>query len=379
MAVEVRLLGAVELVVDGTAAGPAGVRPRAVLAVLAASGDTPVPGDRLAEAVYSDTGRPATRTTVQVHVHTVRQALGKHGALLRHTPAGYLLTGAVVDVRAAEDAVALARAADRAGDATGAAFGYRQALSLWRGQFCADLPDHAALDPARALYAELRWEAVEARVAADLRAGSATQLVHELEGLVADNPLRERLWGHLMAALYLAGRQSDALDRYRQARRVLADEAGVDPGSALRDLERAVLAHAGTATVLRVVAPGPPSSGRPMLTWVDGTGRARVRELPAAGRVLIGRDAAAEVALHHDGAVSREHAAITVVGGRAVVADLGSRNGTFHNGRRLTGEVLVRPGDLIRCGDTVVAITAGPTGAVDGTTTRDGDHRDPIE
>ncbi|WP_158634502.1 BTAD domain-containing putative transcriptional regulator [Amycolatopsis sp. WAC 01375] len=368
--VEVRLLGPVELVVDGVSATPGGLRPRAVLAVLAASGEAPVNAARLAEAIYSDTGKPASRATVQVHVHNLRQNLGAHGGSLLHGPAGYRLLGVRADIREAEDAIGRARAAERARDTGGAAAGYRRALEVWRGPFCADLPDHTAFDPARALYAEMRWEALEARIAADLRAGDVPGLVRELEDLVSEHPLRERFWGQLMVALYQDGRQAEALDRFRQARRILAEEAGVDPGPALRELERAVLAHAGTATLLRVAAPGAAGAGRPALTWVDGSGRARLRELPVLGRLAIGRDASADVALRHDGAVSRDHAEITVGESGAVLVDLGSRNGTFHNGERVAGPVPLAPGDVVRCGDTVLAVTSGGAAVspVDGTT-----------
>ncbi|MGC7098145.1 BTAD domain-containing putative transcriptional regulator [Amycolatopsis lurida] len=366
--VEVRLLGSVELVVDGVPATPGGPRPRAVLAVLAASGGAPVSADRLAEAVYSDTGRPAARATVQVHVHHLRQTLGPHGTALRHGPGGYHLTGVRADVRAVEDAIGRARAADQAGDLQAAAAGYRQALDLWRGAFCSDLPDHVALDPARRLYAEMRWEALEARIAIDLRAGGAPGLARELEGLVAEQPLRERFWGQLMVALYQEGRQAEALDRYRQARQVLAEQAGVDPGPALRELERAVLAHAGTATLLRVAVPGAEPTGRPMLTWVDGTGRARRRDLPVTGRLVIGRDEGADLALRHDGAVSRRHAEIAQEAGGPMLTDLASRNGTFHNGERVGEPVRLAVGDLVRCGDTVLAVTTGVSvSPVDGT------------
>ncbi|MFC3454078.1 FHA domain-containing protein [Amycolatopsis speibonae] len=103
---------------------------------------------------------------------------------------------------------------------------------------------------------------------------------------------------------------------------------------------------------------------------MDGAGRARLRELPAAGRLVIGRDAGADVALRHDGAASRSHAEITVGADGHVLADLGSRNGTFHNGERVGEPVPLSPGDLIRCGDTVLAVTSGgtPVSAVDGTT-----------
>lgn len=163
-----------------------------------------------------------------------------------------------------------------------------------------------------------------------------------------------------MVALYRDGRQADALGAYRRARTVLAAEAGVDPGAVLRHLERAILDQAGTATLLRVVAPVT-AARRALLTWLDASGVPRSRELPAAGRLVIGRGEGADVVLGGDAGISREHAAV-VVDGVAAVTDLGSRNGTFHNGLRIDSGVRspLRPGDLLRCGDTVLAVTGPP-------------------
>ena len=90
---------------------------------------------------------------------------------------------------------------------------------------------------------EERLGALEDRVDADLALGRHAALVGELEALVAEHPLRERLHGQLMLALYRSGRQADALERYQRARRRLVDELGIEPGSALSELERAILAH----------------------------------------------------------------------------------------------------------------------------------------
>ena len=86
-------------------------------------------------------------------------------------------------------------------------------------------------------------EAVEDRIDADLAVGELAGLVGELEALVGEHPLRERLQGQLMLALYRSGRQADALERYREARRSLIDELGLEPGPGLQELERAILAH----------------------------------------------------------------------------------------------------------------------------------------
>jgi len=290
--------------------------------------------------------------------------LAPHADRLRHTSAGYRLDPVVVDVQVVEEGLRRARAADRGGDLAGAAAGYREALARWRGEFCADLADLPYFHAARALYETVRLDALEAAIAAELRLG-VPGLVAELETLVTRHPLRERFWGQLMTALYREGRQADALAVYRRAWAALAEEAGLDPGAALRDLERAILDQAGTTALLRVVVPDGPAATRPTIMWVDSTGAARTRELPRGGRLLIGRDPAADVPLSWDATVSRRHAAVEVVGGGATLADLGSRNGTFLNGERLATAVpgrSLRPGDLLRCGDTVLAV-AGPAGA----------------
>ena len=362
----VGLLGPVVLTVDGDAVALAGARQRALVAALTAAAGTAVSADRLAEAVWSDTGQPAARSTLHVHVHQVRRALGRQGAALQHGPAGYRLVAAS-DVQAVEDGLRRARAADRAGDAAAAAAGYRSALARWRGEFCADLPDHGYFVAARTVYETVRLDATEAAIAVELRLGTPG-LVPELEDLVLRHPLRERFWGHLMVALYRDGRQADALAAFRRARQVLSTELGLDPGSALRELEQAILGQAATSQLLRVVAPQPAGAGRPALTWLDAAGAVRRRELPGAGELVIGRAEDADVSLSGDAAVSRRHAAVRVaVGGVVVIVDLGSRNGTFLNGAKLglSDSTPARSGDLVRCGDTVLAFTTpAPPGAV---------------
>jgi DNA-binding SARP family transcriptional activator len=364
----VGLLGPVVLTVDGEPVALSGARQRALLAALAAAAGAAVPADRLAEAVWSDTGKPAARSTLHVHVHQVRRALGPHAEALQHGPAGYRLVAAS-DVQDVEDGLRRARAADRAGDVAAAVAGYRSALARWRGELCADLPDHEYFHAARTVYETVRLDATEAVLAAELRLGMPG-LVPELEDLVLRHPLRERFWGHLMVALYREGRQADALAAFRRARHVLSAELGLDPGSALRELEQAILGQAATSQVLRVVAPAPAGTGRPLLTWLDDGGAVRRRELPGSGELVIGRAETADVSLPGDAAVSRRHAAVRVAGGGDVtVADLGSRNGTYLNGSRLAPPdgVPVRSGDLLRCGDTVLAFTTpAPAGVVAG-------------
>jgi YVTN family beta-propeller protein len=139
--------------------------------------------------------------------------------------------------------LAAGRAALEAGRPAEAAETLRQALGLWRGQVLADLADYAFTRPEAARLEELRLAAVEARVDADLGLGRHDTLAAELEQLAAGHPLRERLHGQLMLALYRGGRQAEALAAYRRVRDLLAGELGIDPGEPLRRLHAAVLAH----------------------------------------------------------------------------------------------------------------------------------------
>ena len=117
-----------------------------------------------------------------------------------------------------------------------------EALALWRGPALADFDEHWALAEARRLD-ELRLATLEARVDARLALGRHGDLIAEIERLVDEHPLRERLRGQLMLALYRAGRQADALAAYRAAQRHLSTEVGVEPGPELRTLERRILDH----------------------------------------------------------------------------------------------------------------------------------------
>src|SRR5204863_7805068 len=112
----------------------------------------------------------------------------------------------------------------------------------------------AAVEPAR--LQDLQLSAIEARIEAALALGQHAEVVPELESLVAKHPLRERLRGQLMLALYQSGRQAEALQAYQEIRRHLDDELGLEPGPALRQLEREILAHAPALT-----APTQPATG----------------------------------------------------------------------------------------------------------------------
>ncbi len=141
-----------------------------------------------------------------------------------------------------------------------------EALSLWRGPPFADFAYDRFARPEIARLEELRLVALEERIEADLALGRHAELVGELEGLMAEHPLRERLRGQLMLALYRSGRQAEALEVYQDTRRLLVEELGIEPGRAVHDLERAILVQDPALDVLpraRPEAEPPPEAERP--------------------------------------------------------------------------------------------------------------------
>lgn len=354
MPLSVGLLGPLELVIDGRPVHGGGARERGVLAVLAGS-DTAVTPDGLIDLVWGETG--SNRSTLQVHVHNLRARLGPYADHLTHSSAGYRLTGPALsrDTERVADLSVAAHDAAAGGDAARAGVLFRSALGLFRGDYCADLPD-LAVDATRTAYAEDRLRLLEGRVEADLRCGNAG-VVGELEALVTEHPYRERLWGLLMIALYGEQRQVDALAAFRRARETLLDGAGIDPGPQLRAFERAILAQADPLELLATEA----DSG-PVVLWLDDSGQPRRRALPEDGELVVGRLDGADVRLDSDGGVSRRHAVIRRAGLGWEVQDLGSLNGTHVNGERSEGTVPVAVGDRIRCGTTTLLVAAPSSG-----------------
>jgi DNA-binding SARP family transcriptional activator/ABC-type branched-subunit amino acid transport system substrate-binding protein/DNA-binding beta-propeller fold protein YncE len=199
----------------------------------------PVATDRLVSESWGETAPASATKTAQVYVSRLRRALGND--TLATTPGGYLLRvpQGALDTDELEDLRARAREADP----REAASLLRRGLALWRGPPYADLRYEAALQTEIRRLDELRLTTLEERIEADLAAGEASPLVPELEALVREHPLRERLRGFLMLALYRSGRQAQALETYRDGRQLLDSELGLEPGPELRELERAILAH----------------------------------------------------------------------------------------------------------------------------------------
>ena len=233
------MLGPLEVLDDGRPLELGAPRQRALLAFLLLHPNEVVSTDRLAEALWPD-GIPRTASkAIQVYVSALRKAFGDSRGVLETRGSGYLLHVGPGELDLHEFERLLAGAQE--GDAGARAAALREALALWRGAPLADFEYESFVQAEAARLAELRQLALEARIEADLELGGGPELVAELQTLVAARQLQERPRALLMRALYRSGRQSDALEVYREGKRVLDEELGLEPGPELRDLERAIL------------------------------------------------------------------------------------------------------------------------------------------
>ena len=251
---EFRILGRLEALEHGQRLALGGAKQRAVLAILLIHRREAVSIDRLVDELWAERPPPTAAQTIRVYVSRLRKALGDR--VVETHGSGYLLVvdPDQIDADRFEALVADGRGALELGDATAAVELFGGALKLWRG---APLEEFAYEPFAQAEIARLqdaRLATLEDRTDAELRAGRGAELVPELEQLVTEHPLRERLIAGLMLALYRAGRHADALAAYRAARERLGEELGLEPGPDLRELERRILQHDPTlATHYRAV------------------------------------------------------------------------------------------------------------------------------
>jgi DNA-binding SARP family transcriptional activator len=240
---EFLILGPVEAW-DGRGEVPlGGPRPRALLAVLLLHPNEVVPADRLIDELWGEDSPEDAAAALRVNVSRLRKALPQD-VLTTRSP-GYIIRvdSDELDLHRFERMVDEGRSLLARGLAADASERLRDALSLWRGPALADFAYESFAQAAIARLEEIRLAAVELRIDADLALGRHDELVAELDALVAEHPLRERLRGYLMTALYRSGRQAEALDAYQEARRALVDELGLEPSPALHELERAILRH----------------------------------------------------------------------------------------------------------------------------------------
>jgi DNA-binding SARP family transcriptional activator/tetratricopeptide (TPR) repeat protein len=291
---EYRLLGPLAVVRRGVGVPVPPGKQRVLLAALLLRAGRLVGVDELAETLWGSGIPVSAVASLHNYVARLRRALGPAagdggGPVIRTEPGGYLIRiGAdELDVTRFEAALAAGRAAARAGSWPAAAQVLRSGLALWRGEPLAGLESDVLAAREVPRLTELRLQATEARAEADLHLGRSAELVVELRGLASAQPLRERLHALLMTALYLQGRQGEALAAYQAARDALVAELGAEPGAELRRLQEQILAGA------EVIAAGParaaPGPAEPMTAGpgpaepvAAGAGAA-----PAAGRGAV--------------------------------------------------------------------------------------------
>ena len=277
MTLNFRILGSLQVRDGDQPVALGGTKQRAVLALLLLHSREVVTTDRLIDELWGAKPPATAAKTVQVYISHLRKALGD-GVLETHGR-GYTLAlePGQLDLDRFEALVSEARAASSRGDVTGAATRFRDALDLWDGPPLADLAYEEFAQREIERLEQVRLAATEDWMDAELAAGHHVDAVPRLQELVRDNPLRERLRGQLMLALYRSGRQADALEAYQEARRTLVDELGIEPGRPLQELEGQILTqdpaldppHAGRG--LAAVAARVPAKWNTRLV-VGGTG-----------------------------------------------------------------------------------------------------------
>jgi YVTN family beta-propeller protein len=265
-AFEFRILGPLEVLEDGRPISLQGTKPRALLAVLVLHANEPIPTGELIEALWGDRPPETVAKVLQTYVSQLRKALSGDGVALVTRPGAYVLEVAPgsIDLARFEELHERGRASLSAGRPEAAAAALRDALALWRGPALAEFRNEPFAVVELRRLEEARLAALEDRLEADLGCGRGRELVPELESLVAEHPLRERLRGQLMVALYRAGRQADALRIYREGRAKLVEELGLEPGPELQRLEKSILVQEASLDAPLPASP-PAVNGRPRM------------------------------------------------------------------------------------------------------------------
>ncbi|MGQ5263239.1 AfsR/SARP family transcriptional regulator [Micromonospora sp. ZYX-F-536] len=307
MKLQIRLLGSVELCVDGRTVTPGAAKRRAVLAGLAMEANHVVSLPRLAEMVWPETPPTSAVANLRTHAAALRRVLGDR---LVARPNAYELRLAPGELDVAEfQRLAGEGRALAAAEPAGAIATLSAALAQWRGLSGDGLPRGTALDNRWTTLDEQRLQVFEELAEARLAAGQHGHLLPELRGHLAAHPLRERAWGQLMLALYRCGDVPAALTVFRDARATLHEQLGIEPGKELVGLHRAMLGRAPELAYIPAAAPivtTPPAQTRPAPGWTVP------RELPATPATFVGRTGeAAEVVAALAGATP---AAVVVAG-----------------------------------------------------------------
>lgn len=360
------VLGAVELTIDGIGQALGGPKQRAVLAYLVINANRPVSVEALAQAVWEDNPPPDIRTSLHTIVSNLRKPLRDNGidarVVLAQVGTGYRVTVAdeASDVQRFRVRKAAGLRALSAGQFQQASELLSGAIGQWRGPVLADLRGLAFADAYATVLDDDRLSAIEARAEADIAQGRAGLVASELALLVRDYPLREPLWAQLITALYVDGRQSDALDAARRLRATLADELGIDPSPPIRELEARILRQDPLDSRAQAVAAS--IGATTIVEQSSGAQTALLRERSGQTYTLtgtvtrIGRLPDNDIVLEH-GKVSRHHAAILHNGLTYLIKDLLSSNGVFVDGLRIVDTGVLIDGAVIRIGDYELTFT----------------------
>lgn len=373
---EFRLLGPLEVADNGRPVAVGAGKRRALLAILLLHSNEVVSPDRLIDELWGERPPATVAKSLHVYVSQLRKELG-HGngsgeGILRTRGGGYVAVVATddVDTHRFERLLADGRRAAEAEDPRRASDKLGQAIAMWRGPPLADFAYEPFAQREIARLEELRLVAHELRIDADLELGRHGDVVGELEALVDEHPLRERLRGQLMLALYRCGRQAEALEVYRDGRTRLVTDLGLEPGPALRELEAGILEQrpelAPPAPTRRAAAParaptaGPPArDDGPVVVAPPATPAPRARRLLArvvvpivSGAVLL---SAAGLAMLAETAErpspGRSPPALDLARSSVALVDAGG--GTVRFAAPLPG----RPTGLVATGDTVWTAT----------------------
>jgi WD40 repeat protein/DNA-binding SARP family transcriptional activator len=245
VALEIRVLGRVDALIDGQALPLGGRKQRSVVAMLALNANSTLSGDELIDGLWGDDPPASAAKNLQLYVSRLRKALadGHAEAEILTRGRGYELrlpAGAVDALRFEHLVEEAAREPAAAAAANGAA---AAALELWHGAPLADVASEPFAAPEIGRLEELHLRAIELATDAELAAGRHVEVIARLEELITEEPLRERLHAQRMLALYRAGRQAEALEAYRESRETLVEQIGVEPGPELQRLHGAILAQ----------------------------------------------------------------------------------------------------------------------------------------
>jgi DNA-binding SARP family transcriptional activator len=357
---EFRLLGPLEVLDEGRPIAVGHGKRRSLLAVLLLHPNEVISAERLIDALWGERPPATAAKSLHVYVSQLRRELGRdaasvNGGVLKTRGNGYVACVGTedIDTQRFERTLADGLRALGSGDARRASARLTEAIALWHGPALADLAYEPFAQQEIARLEELRLVAVEGRIDADLGLGRHAEVVGDLEALVREHPLRERLRGQLMLALYRCGRQAEALDAYRDTRTLLTSELGLEPGPALRELEAMILDH--SPELAPPSAPRPPRQRAPAQAKRRGKVPSRAPPLRLlaviSGAVLLAAVTLAALTEQGDGNRVARTASLDLAPNSIAAIDAGS--GATRVGPPLIG----RPTDLAADDGMVWAVT----------------------